>query len=141
MANGTCSVGDCDVVHYATGLCKSHYDKKRRNGDANFVQRFPPPAERFWRHVDKGGPLPTWAPFLGPCWLWTARASVGRYGQFAIDGRMVLAHRFSFEMTGSIPEGFEIDHLCRVPRCVNPDHLEPVSHEENVARARLAKAS
>ena len=48
----------------------------------------------------------------------------------------MLAHRFSYERAkGVIPEGLELDHLCRNPACVNPDHLEAVSGHENVRRS------
>ncbi|WP_369010576.1 HNH endonuclease signature motif containing protein, partial [Bacillus cereus] len=46
------------------------------------------------------------------------------------------AHRYVYEnLSGPIPEGMELDHLCRNPPCVNPDHLDPVTHEENMRRA------
>lgn len=106
--------------------------------------------ERFWAKVDKNGPLPggdTLAASKGPCWMWTgepARAKCG-YGQFAlvVDGRRrtVRAHRFSYELlVGPIPEGLEPDHLCRVPLCVNPAHLEPVTHRENMLRGNTFAA-
>jgi hypothetical protein len=51
------------------------------------------------------------------------------------DRRPVRAHRFAYEnLVGEIPDGLALDHLCRNPRCVNPDHLEPVTHAENVRR-------
>ena len=45
-----------------------------------------------------------------------------------------FAHRVVFQMLRHDPVGFELDHLCRVPRCVNPEHLEPVTHAENMRR-------
>ncbi len=51
-----------------------------------------------------------------------------------------MAHRWFYEQAkGPIPDGLSIDHLCRVPPCVNPDHLEAVSHTENVRRGKAAK--
>jgi hypothetical protein len=77
------------------------------------------------------------------CWLWRASMNNNGYGQIAIgtkdggDRRRVLAHRLSYELArGPIPEGMSLDHLCRKPACVNPDHLEPVSHAENMRRSR-----
>ena len=70
------------------------------------------------------------------CWLWTG-TNDGRhgYGRIWLDGKMRYAHRVGYELlAGSIPEGLELDHLCRVPCCVNPDHLVPVSHRENCRR-------
>jgi hypothetical protein len=90
------------------------------------------PIVRFMSHVDK----------TDRCWLWTGAAtgSIRKYGVFAPGGGAVnvYAHRWMYEhAVGSIPEGLEIDHLCRVYLCVNPEHLEPVTHKENRRRARL----
>ena len=75
-------------------------------------------------------------------WLWTtARESEG-YGVLNVDGRLTLAHRFAYELFhGPIPQGLEIDHLCMVKHCVNPDHLEPVTHRENMRRWRASRTS
>ena len=69
------------------------------------------------------------------CWSWTGYCSRNGYARLNIAGRMWLAHRWSYEhFIGSIPDGLEIDHLCRVTSCVNPAHLEPVTPAVNVAR-------
>ena len=68
------------------------------------------------------------------CWLWTGTISDG-YGQFYVNGRRVRAHRYSYEQRrGPIPAGLQLDHLCRVRHCVNPDHLEVVTNRVNVLR-------
>ena len=96
--------------------------------------------KRFWGKVDKGGP--------GGCWLWTSTMIPDGYGSFRIGSRVdgtrrrVLAHRFAYELlVGPIPEGLTLDHLCRVRRCVNPVHLEPVTGRVNTLRGEnpLAK--
>jgi HNH endonuclease len=95
--------------------------------------------ERFWSKVDKNGSAPDYAPHLGPCWIWEgARHRLG-YGHFmTTKPTTVLAHRWSYEETnGPIPDGLELDHLCRVPSCVRPAHCEPVTHRENLARSPL----
>lgn len=86
-------------------------------------------AERFWPkvHITRG------------CWLWTAATGNGGYGLWsppkASGQKMGVAHRFSYMTTvGPIPDGLELDHLCRVRNCVRPDHLEPVTHAENMRR-------
>lgn len=70
------------------------------------------------------------------CMRWTARKSHDGYGTFKVAGRQWMAHRMSYVLSvGPIPEGLELDHLCRVRDCVTPDHLEPVTHGENVRRS------
>lgn len=69
------------------------------------------------------------------CWEWQAAHHVKGYGQIRIDGRIVPAHRVLYGlMVGPIPEGLQLDHLCRNPRCVRPSHLEPVTNAENGRR-------
>lgn len=78
---------------------------------------------RFWIKVDKSG----------DCWLWTAGRTPEGYGKFWLDGRTVLAHRVAFELGhGPIPDGLQLDHLCRVRHCVR--HLEPVTVRDNLMR-------
>jgi hypothetical protein len=70
------------------------------------------------------------------CWLWTGWLDRAGYGLVMDDCKKRAAHRVAYELhRGEIPEGLTIDHLCRVPRCVNPDHLEAVTMGENVRRA------
>jgi len=101
-----------------------------------------PLEERFWPKVDKNGPVPEYRPDLGPCWVWTACLAYG-YGKLTDGGKhgvSLSAHRVSYELlVGTIPDGLELDHLCRVRACVNPFHLEPVTRAENMRRAMEAK--
>lgn len=84
-----------------------------------------PVEDRFWEKVDRSG----------ECWLWTAAKDGHGYGQMTVDYRRVKAHRLAYELViGPIPSGLPLDHLCRRPDCVNPAHLEPVAHAENVRR-------
>lgn len=79
----------------------------------------------FWSHVTK----------TEGCWLWSGTKSEKGYGLFRIDGKPKRAHRIAYEMiVGDVPEGFTLDHLCRVPGCVNPAHLEIVTSQENTRR-------
>jgi hypothetical protein len=69
------------------------------------------------------------------CWLWLGAGKTEGYGSFWDGRHLVMAHRWSYERRyGPIPEGLVIDHLCRTPACVNPEHLEPVTQLENVMR-------
>lgn len=75
------------------------------------------------------------------CWLWTAARSDTGYGSFGVGGKVVNAHRFAYELwIGPIPEGMQIDHLCRVRRCVNPTHLQVVTQAENIRRGESPSA-
>lgn len=81
--------------------------------------------ERFLTKVD----------MTGGCWLWTNSTTEDGYGQFYADNRRFLAHRWLYaQFVGPVPDGLELDHRCRVPSCVRPSHLEPVTHRENVLR-------
>ena len=70
------------------------------------------------------------------CWLWTGGVSDNGYAHFWLDGRTVKAHRFAYVYFRGepIPDGLEPDHLCRNRSCVNPWHLEPVTHPINCQR-------
>lgn len=70
------------------------------------------------------------------CWIWTG-AVVNGYGRFCISaGKTTPAHRVLWEMkNGKVPKGYELDHKCRNKICINPSHLEAVTHAENMRRA------
>jgi HNH endonuclease len=69
------------------------------------------------------------------CWLWLGSVNSWGYGMMRVNRKVCCAHVASWRFyRGSIPEGYEVDHKCRVRSCVNPDHLEPVTHKENVRR-------
>jgi hypothetical protein len=75
---------------------------------------------------------------MSGCWLWfRAQNSLG-YGNVYYEKRYRPAHRVVYELCkGEILAGLELDHLCRVTCCVNPDHLEPVTHRVNILRGTL----
>ena len=95
------------------------------------------PAERLERRINRNGPVPSHRPELGPCWLWTGSDNGHGYGLMRHATGNYYVHRLSYELAkGTISDGLEIDHLCRTTRCVNPDHLEPVTTAVNHYRAR-----
>jgi len=80
-------------------------------------------SERFWAKVDKSG----------ECWMWTAASLPKGYGRFGVNGSVVLAHRFSWQLAnGPIPDGMHVDHLCHEPSCVRPSHLRLVTPKQNI---------
>jgi hypothetical protein len=85
--------------------------------------------ERFWPKVATCEPY--------ECWEWQGSRTTGGYGVIKPEGSRtpVLAHRVAYELAvGPVPDGLELDHLCRNRRCVNPSHLEPVTRSENIRR-------
>jgi hypothetical protein len=69
------------------------------------------------------------------CWVWQDNDRSG-YGFLSVNKQKQMAHRVSYELhVGPIPEGLQIDHLCRNKMCVNPDHLEAVTQQENILRS------
>lgn len=90
-------------------------------------------SERFWPKVR----------MTHTCWIWTAGLRNG-YGHMTIGRRedgTDYAHRIAYRlMVGPIPDGLQLDHLCRDTRCVNPEHLEPVTQQENLLRGETIAA-
>lgn len=120
----TCAEPKCERPPKTRGFCHRHYELHRRNGDLPRV-RITDPVGRFWSYVDRSG----------DCWVWTAAKSTGGYGRVYWQGRLLQAHRVAYELEREpIPEGLEIDHLCRNRACVNPQHMEPVTTRTNLLR-------
>lgn len=121
MAERACSIDGCARPLKTHGWCGTHYECWRRSGSP-----FPrTDADRFWEKVNR----------TGLCWEWTGCLTTQGYGQFRLDGRNEGAHRVAWTwFFGPIPEGREMDHLCRNRGCVRPSHLEPVTRKENTDR-------
>lgn len=78
--------------------------------------------------------------YLTPCWIWQHAKSKQGYGMITIRQKQFLMHRVMYEQKhGSTPFGLELDHLCHQTLCINPDHLEAVTHAVNVERGRRSK--
>jgi len=80
---------------------------------------------RFWPKVKKST----------NCWLWNASTNIDDYGVFSIRRKTYPAHRISYFLRyPDFDQSLELDHLCHNRSCVNPDHLDPVTHPENLNR-------
>jgi len=115
--------------HLDKSLCHACYEyrRKRRQLPASLT-----PRERFFAKVDVGS--------AGGCWLWTGYVSANGYGWFRTGRRLHAAHRWLFEIErGIVAPWLDLDHLCRVRNCVNPDHLEPVTRSENNRRGYVSR--
>lgn len=132
-----CAIPGCErggkIVRSWCGL---HYSRWLEHGDP---LREPPPAppaeQRFWAKVDKNGPVPECRPDLGQCWIWTGARVPRGYGHFVPDGRLMNAHRYSYKLNvGAVADEMVVDHLCRNPPCVRPEHLEAVTPRMNALR-------
>lgn len=118
-----CIASGCDRRAWGKGMCQMHYTRWRRY--ASFEDSRLNTDERFWQKVQK----------TDSCWHWTGALSAGGYGTFHDGEKTVSAHRYSYsKMSGPVPPGMQLDHLCRNRHCVNPNHLEPVSPRENTLR-------
>jgi hypothetical protein len=101
-----------------------------------------PVRERLWAKVDRDGPLSAYRPDLGACWLWTGSLDASGYGRLSVKNVPLLAHRLAYEdARGPVPDGLQLDHLCRVHGCCRPSHMEPVTNQENAVRGVVARAA
>jgi hypothetical protein len=107
------------------GLCPKHFTRWYRHGDPLYGRGAHNLEDRLAALIDASG----------DCWEWTGTITAQGYGQLRANGRLQKAHRFVYEwLVGPIPDGLTLDHLCRNRRCVNPEHMEPVSLQTNLAR-------
>lgn len=127
----TCGVGF--TTTRASTQRPPRFCSQKCNGASRVGQPVPPRATRSFtdRLAEK------FRAASGGCWEWTGGRSAAGYGMIRDEGQVVVyAHRALYQLlVGPIPEGLELDHLCRNRACVNPAHVEPVTHEENMRRA------
>lgn len=123
MTDRTCSTEGCEAKASSRGWCARHYAVWYRTQGGPLT---PPSLQRFMAKVQENP---------SGCWVWVAGLDRHGYGRFKFGGRVQGAHRVAWLlMRGPIPDGMHIDHLCRNPSCVNPDHLEPVTKRTNTLR-------
>jgi hypothetical protein len=88
-------------------------------------------AERFWPKVDK----------TEDCWLWTACIRKDGYGSFRVLNKTLLAHRVAYALVRGVVPELDLDHTCHTRHCVNPAHLRPVTHKQNLENRQGAQAN
>jgi hypothetical protein len=129
-----CTIDDCTSPVLARGWCSKHYCRWQAHGDPLHTERplwHQPEDVRFWAKVDASG----------VCWEWTGWKTQHGYGNFPPSHRSQkqtrrLAHAWAWEyLIGPIPDGMQLDHRCGNTSCVNPDHLEVVTQQENIRRS------
>lgn len=133
-----CQIDGCSSHVHARGLCNKHYIRWRKVNPGLAKRR--PWDEAFWARVDKNGP--------GGCWLWTGHLQPSGYARTRTpSGSSRAVHLIVYEMlVGPIPHGMQIDHVCHTRacnggsscahrRCCNPQHLQPVTPLQNLARS------
>lgn len=128
-----CSVEGCDKPVHSKGMCGMHAQRVARWGSPDGFAPTLTIAERLWQRVRK----------TEGCWEWEGSTTKAGYGQIFNgspgQNSMTYTHRLAYELlVGPIPDGLEIDHLCRNKVCCNPAHLEPVTPAENRGRANRA---
>lgn len=107
-----------EVVRFRARTQK--FCSKKCEGDSRYI----PPEKRLRYTIDENG-----------CWLWSGCVDVGGYAVFSVRRKTKKVHIFTYtQKNGPVPVGLQLDHLCRVRRCINPDHLEVVTNAVNSAR-------
>lgn len=132
LATRTCA-RDGTIKDQPLRFIASHQTAAHLPGSHSASRTYKSTAERYF--VDERG-----------CWVWQGDVTSYGYGSITWreDGKRyrIGAHRYFYQRKyGPIPTGLHLDHLCRNPLCVNPDHLEPVTHAENLRRGNSTKLS
>lgn len=143
-----CRIAGCKRPRYARKLCTLHYQQWRKTYEGPPLKGLTV-GERFWSKVDRDGPevfihRQEVEIRLGRCWSWTGAVGSAGYGVFGIDPgtRSAMAHRVAYEMEcGPIPDGYQVDHLCKNRLCVNAvGHLVLVTVRQNQLRSDSVSA-
>lgn len=129
---GGCKIPGCGGQHEALGYCGKHYQRLTKIGSVSDPRATLPDADRFWAQTER-------ATDGSGCLLWAGVIRDTGYGQVWWEGKSEIAHRIAYLLaTGPVPVGYHVDHVqgngCCHDECVEPAHLEAVTHEENQRR-------
>lgn len=95
--------------------------------------------DRFWAKVEVVAEAST---YPGPCWIWNKAISTAGYATYWYQDSTMSGHVVSYTcLVEKVPAGLQLDHLCRIRSCVNPDHLEPVTGRVNTLRGETLPAT
>lgn len=122
MTNTTCSIAECHKGgRIIKGMCMMHYTRVLKYGSPD-EPHLAKATARFWAKVNK----------TDTCWLWTGSHNQYGYGIFSVGQDRWLSHRYAWTtLVGEIPEGKQLDHMCHVHDCLNPEHLRVVTSKQN----------
>lgn len=123
MTNATCSVDTCEKSSRSSGFCGAHEARNYRYGSPTGAPKRLTIHERALAKTVR----------LDGCWKWTGYHDPKGYGRLRDETGNHAAYRLVYEaLVGPIPQGNVLDHMCHNPACVNPEHLRPVTNQENV---------
>lgn len=122
-----CNLIECENKHLAKGYCRKHYLRLYKHGTLKRKGFYNTPLmTRLTAKILQAE---------NGCWIYTGAINQEGYGAIRNGPKMASTHVTMYEHhNGPVPEGLELDHLCRIRKCCNPFHLEAVTHKENIRR-------
>lgn len=128
----SCTIVGCQRKLLCKGLCNTHYIRLRKYGDLDHCEHaftVPDKLNKFSERTSSG------------CLVWTGNINSGGYGLIKVNNKTASAHRVIWEYyRGVVPKGLVVDHICRVRHCVDVEHMQVVTYEQNMENLGAAHA-